>query len=275
MAPRGRPKKANGGARQSVLLTEPNTPAVAPTLTVHRLDSRALENWLWSAACSIRGAVDAPKFKDYILPLIFVKRLSDVFDDEIARLKDQFGDEATARELVNQDRELVRFFIPDTAKWDRIRRSSTNVGERVTDALRSIARENPRLQGVIDAVDFNATHAGQRVIDDVRLQDLIEALSDTRYRLGLDDVEPDLLGRAYEYLLRKFAEGQGQSAGEFFTPKEVGWLIARIVNPKEGEAICDPACGSGGLLIKCELLLKEREGTVSKPIVVREPCALR
>ncbi|MHB1434667.1 MAG: type I restriction-modification system subunit M [Thermoplasmata archaeon] len=249
-----------------MLLTEQSTPAAAPTPTVQRLDSRALENWLWSAACSIRGAVDAPKFKDYILPLVFVKRLSDVFDDEIARLTDQFGEEATARELVNQDRGLVRFFIPDSAKWDKIRRSSTNVGELVTDALRAIARENPRLQGVIDAVDFNATYAGQRVLDDARLQNLIEALSDPRYRLGLKDVEPDILGRAYEYLLRKFAEGQGQSAGEFFTPKEVGWLLARLVNPHQGESVYDPACGSGGLLIKCELLLKEREGAVSKPL---------
>lgn len=269
MAPRGRPRKtggSNGGAEQSVLLAEPITSAVAPAPTVQRLDSRALENWLWTAACSIRGAVDAPKFKDYILPLVFVKRLSDVFEDELARLKDQFGDRVIAHEIVAQDRELVRFFIPDSAKWENIRKLSSNVGERVTDALRSVAKENPRLQGVIDAVDFNATYAGQRLLDDTRLQNLIEALSDPRYRLGLKNVEPDILGRAYEYLLRKFAEGQGQSAGEFFTPKEVGWLIARIVNPQQGESVYDPACGSSGLLIKCELLLKDKGEEVSKPL---------
>lgn len=231
-----------------------------------RLDSKALENWLWEAACSIRGAVDAPKYKDYILPLIFVKRLSDVFDDEIARLEVQFADKATALDLVVQDRGLVRFFIPESAKWDRIRSLTTNVGERVTDATRAIARENPKLQGVIDVVDFNATFAGQRVIDDTRLQNLIEKLSDPRYRLGLGDVEPDILGRAYEYLLRKFAEGQGQSAGEFFTPKEVGWLIARLMDPQQGESVYDPACGSGGLLIKCELLVQETNAVVEKPL---------
>lgn len=232
-----------------------------------RLDTRALEHWLWQAACSIRGAVDAPKFKDYILPLVFVKRLSDVFDDEMARLTSQFGDEATALELVEKDHGLVRFYIPEEAKWDSIRKLTTKVGERVTDAMRAIAKQNPKLQGVIDAVDFNATFAGQRVIDDTRLQALIESLSDPRYRLGLADVEPDILGRAYEYLIRKFAEGQGQSAGEFFTPKDGGWIIARVMNPEQGESVYDPACGSSGLLVKCELLVQEKyKKDVKKPL---------
>ncbi len=231
-----------------------------------KLGTRALENWLWEAACSIRGAVDAPKFKDYILPLVFVKRLSDVFDDEINRLTEQFGNRETALELVQKDHGLVRFYIPDKAKWENTRTLTTKVGERITDILRSIVKENPKLQGVIDVVDFNATYAGQRVIDDTRLQALIESLSDPRYRLGLNDVEPDILGRAYEYLLRKFAEGQGQSAGEFFTPKEVGWIIARLMNPEQGESVYDPACGSGGLLIKCELLVQEKYEQVERPL---------
>ena len=231
-----------------------------------KLDTKALENWLWQAACSIRGAVDAPKFKDFILPLVFVKRLSDVFDDEIARLTDQFGNEETAIELVKKDHGLVRFFIPKKAKWENIRGITTKVGEGVTDALREVAKANPKLQGVIDATDFNVTYAGQRVIEDSRLEELTEALSDSRYRLGLDDVEPDILGRAYEYLIRKFAEGQGQSAGEFFTPKEVGWIIARIMNPEQGESVYDPACGSGGLLIKCELTVQEKYKEVKRPL---------
>ncbi|WP_198133513.1 N-6 DNA methylase [Chloroflexus aggregans] len=107
-------------------------------------------------------------------------------------------------------------------------------------------------------VDFNATAAGQRIISDEHLAALIEVLS--RHRLGLDDVEPDLLGRAYEYLLRKFAEGQGQSAGEFYTPREVGMLMARLLEPEPGMTVYDPACGSGGLLIKCHLRLLERYG---------------
>jgi len=217
-----------------------------------------LEKWLWDAACVIRGPVDAPKFKDYILPLVFLKRLSDVFDDEITHLGEEFGGREQAEKLVERDHKLVRFYIPLKARWEAIRRVTTSVGQYLTDAVRAVARENPRLQGVIDVVDFNATAAGQRILDDEPLAALVQVLS--RHRLGLDDVEPDLLGRAYEYLLRKFAEGQGQSAGEFYTPREVGILMARILEPKPGMEVYDPCCGSGGLLIKCHLRLLETHG---------------
>jgi type I restriction enzyme M protein len=229
-----------------------------PSKANGRLDIKTLETWLWDAACSIRGALDAPKFKDYILPLIFVKRLSDVFDDEMARLAEEFGDEKTARALVKKDHSLVRFYIPPKGHWSEIRASATQVGERVTDAVRAIARENPALQGVIDIVDFNATVSGQRILDDGKLWALIEIIS--RHRLGLNDAEPDILGRAYEYLLRKFAEGQGQSAGEFYTPKEVGWLMAYLLDPQPGQSVDDPTCGSAGLLVKCQLVARESVG---------------
>ncbi|WP_442887360.1 type I restriction-modification system subunit M, partial [Caldilinea sp.] len=227
------------------------------------MDIQTLETWLWDAACAIRGPVDAPKFKDYILPLVFLKRLSDVFDDEMARLEAQFGGAKIAQSLLEQERargqvSLVRFYIPPPARWEAIRRQTVGLGQYLTDAVRSVARENPRLSGVIDMVDFNATAAGQRIISDEHLAALIEVLS--RHRLGLEDVEPDILGRAYEYLLRKFAEGQGQSAGEFYTPREVGILMARLLEPEPGMTVYDPACGSGGLLIKCHLRLLERHG---------------
>ena len=225
------------------------------------MDIQTLENWLWDAACVIRGPLDAPKFKDYILPLIFLKRLSDVFDDEIKRRAQEFGGEKTLLYLLEQERQrgqvrLVRFFIPEHARWEAIRRQTSGLGQYLTDAVRAVARENPSLAGVIDMVDFNATAAGQRIISDEHLAALIEVLS--RHRLGLYDVEPDILGRAYEYLLRKFAEGQGQSAGEFYTPREVGVLMARLLEPEPGMRVYDPACGSGGLLIKCHLRLVER-----------------
>lgn len=228
------------------------------------LDIKTLETWLWNAACSIRGAVDAPKFKDYILPLVFVKRLSDVFEDEVKRLSEEFGDEKTALEIVSKDHNLVRFFIPKQAAWQQIRKQTTKIGEKLTDAIRAIAKENPKLQGVVNIVDFNATVSGQRIIDDGKLSNLIEIIS--RHRLGLKDAEPDILGRAYEYLLRKFAEGQGQSAGEFYTPKEVGWIMAYILDPEQGQEVYDPACGSGGLLVKSQLALKEKEKKISKPL---------
>lgn len=222
------------------------------------MDVGTLEQWLWDAACEVRGPLDAPKFKDYILPLIFLKRLSDVFDDEVARLAGEFGSEDAASKLVEADHDLVRFYIPEAARWPEIAKKSTGLGEYLTDAVRAVARENPKLQGVIDVQDFNQTAAGQRTVDDARLQRLVQVLG--KHPLGLDDVEPDLLGRAYEYLLRKFAEGGGASAGEFYTPREVAVLMARILDPQPGMTVYDPCCGSAGLLIKPHLRLLETHG---------------
>jgi len=230
-----------------------------------KLDMPTLESWLWDAACSIRGPIDAPKFKDYILPLLFYKRLCDVYEDELKELAKEYGDLNIAEELAKSDRKLIRFYIPDEYTWREIRKVTTNLGEGLTLALREISKENPKLQGVIDIVDFNATAAGQRIIDDGTLARLMEILN--KYKLGLDDVEPDILGRAYEYLLRKFAEGSGQSAGEFYTPREVAILMARLLDAEEGEEVYDPACGSGGLLIKAQLRLKEkRQRDVKRPL---------
>ncbi len=217
---------------------------------------KTLEGWLWDAACKIRGSIDAPKYKDYILPLIFLKRLSDVFEDEINRLSQKYGGKDTAEQLLAHDHNLVRFYLPKDMRWEEIAKQTTNVGEYLTEVVRAIARENPKLQGVIDIVDFNATAAGQRTINDEKLKELIDILG--RYRLGLKDVEPDILGRAYEYLLRKFAEGSGQAAGEFYTPREVAILMSYIINPEPGNEIYDPCCGSGGLLIKSYLRFKDK-----------------
>jgi type I restriction enzyme M protein len=224
-----------------------------------RLGLSALESWLWEAACVIRGPIDAPRFKDYILPLIFLKRLSDVFDDEVRHLGEEFGSEKNALKLVGQDHKLVRFYIPPAARWGEIaERPAAGLGEYLTDAVRAVARDNPRLSGVIDVTDFNATTSGQRILDEDRLATLVGILN--QRRLGLDDVEPDLFGRAYEYLLRKFSEGSGSSAGEFFTPPEVARLMARILDPEPGQTVYDPCCGSGGLLIKAHLRLVEKHG---------------
>ncbi|MBI5661052.1 MAG: SAM-dependent DNA methyltransferase [Ignavibacterium album] len=231
-------------------------------------NSKSLETWIWDAACAIRGAQDAPKYKDFILPLIFTKRLCDVFDDEVQRIADKIGSKEKAYKLIEKDRKLIRFYIPfrpeniEDSTWSVIRKLSTKIGEELTNKLRDIARENPRLQGIIDRVDFNATTHGQRDIDDDKLSNLIEEIS--KKRLGLKDVEPDIIGRSYEYLIRKFAEGGGQSAGEFYTPKEVGMIIARILDPEPGMEVYDPCCGSAGLLIKCQLVLQDKMHLRSK-----------
>lgn len=244
----------------------PQTKLPFPSENEEHLDISALETWLWDAACVIRGATDAPKFKDFILPLIFYKRLSDVFDDEFAKHVEEFGDEELAREIVKADHEdalknerrpIVRFYIPYEYRWKALRNhpADGHLGEFVTEAMREVARLNPRLEGVLDVRDFNERQSGQRLLDDDRLEKLIEVISE--HRLGLQDTEPDILGRAYEYLLRKFAEGQGQSAGEFYTPKEVGWLMAKLIDPEPYTTVYDPACGSGGLLIKPRLLFEQ------------------
>jgi len=127
-------------------------------------------------------------------------------------------------------------------------------------------KQNPSLSGVIDVVDFAAERNGERDINPAKLRGVVETFSDPRYRLGLADVQPDFLGRAYEYLLRKFAEGSGQSAGEFFTPTEVGFLMAHIMRPKPGEDCHDYACGSAGLLVKLQLVARELDPTSKVPL---------
>ena len=243
--------------------------------------TKPMEQMLWDAACSIRGAKDAAKFKDYLLPLLFLKRLSDVFDDEIDRMAEQYGDRVLAQEIAESDHDLLRFYLPPEARWgvvsgrvehnwplDAQGRSTRprDVGEHLTIAMRAVVRFNPTLSGVIDLVDFASERNGVRDLHPSRLNAVVETFSDPRYRLGLADVQPDFLGRAYEYLLRKFAEGSGQSAGEFFTPTEVGFLIAHIIRPRPGETCHDYACGSAGLLIKLQLVARETDPTSGVPL---------
>ena len=243
--------------------------------------TKSMEQMLWDAACSIRGEKDAAKFKDYLLPLLFLKRLSDVFDDEIERLAQEFGDLTIAQEIAESDHGLLRFYLPPEARWgvvsgrevhewplDALGRSTRprDVGEHLTMAVRAVVRHNPTLSGVIDLVDFASERNGERDLNPARLAAVVETFSDPRYRLGLADVQPDFLGRAYEYLLRKFAEGSGQSAGEYFTPTEVGFLMAHIMRPRPGETCHDYACGSAGLLIKLQLVARETDPTSKVPL---------
>lgn len=243
--------------------------------------TKPMEQMLWDAACSIRGEKDAAKFKDYLLPLLFMKRLSDVFDDEIARLAEDYGDRDTALEIAESDHDLLRFYLPIEARWaiingrdaydwpvdDKGRTTAPrDIGEHLTRAVRAVVKHNPDLSGVLDVVDFAAERNGERDINPAKLRGVVETFSDPRYRLGLADVQPDFLGRAYEYLLRKFAEGSGQSAGEFFTPTEVGFLMAHLLRPRPGETCHDYACGSAGLLIKLQLVARELDPTSRVPV---------
>ena len=243
--------------------------------------TKPMEQMLWDAACSIRGEKDAAKFKDYLLPLLFLKRLSDVFDDEIDRLAEEYGDREVAQEIAENDHDLLRFYLLPEARWGVISGRETHqwplddrgrstrphdIGEHLTRAVRAVVRQNPSLSGVIDLVDFASERNGERDINPAKLADVVQTFSDPRYRLGIADVQPDFLGRAYEYLLRKFAEGSGQSAGEFFTPTEVGFLMAHLMRPRPGEDCHDYACGSAGLLVKLQLAARELDPTSRVPL---------
>ena len=243
--------------------------------------TKSMEQMLWDAACSIRGEKDAAKFKDYLLPLLFLKRLSDVFDDEIQRLTEEYGDRDLAQQVAESDHRVLRFYLPAEARWGVINgrldyewpRDSfghstqpRDIGAHLTTAVRAVVRHNPSLSGVIDVVDFAEERNGERDINPSKLAEVVETFSDPRYRLGLADVQPDFLGRAYEYLLRKFAEGSGQSAGEFFTPTEVGYLMANLMRPRPGETCHDYACGSAGLLIKLQLIARRLDPTSGVPL---------
>ena len=222
------------------------------------IDLKTLESWLKEAANLLRGMDEGLK---YIITLLFYKRLCDVFDDEIRALKDKFSmlEEKEVLKLAREEK-LVPFYIPEEAHFQIVRKTTTNLGERLTEALRKIAKENSELQGVIDIIDFNETRYSHgeriRVISDDMLSKLLEIFN--KHTIGLDETEPDILGRAYEYLLRLYAEGKGKTAGEFYTPREVAFLMAYCVDPNEGEEVYDPACGSGGFLIKAHLVLREK-----------------
>lgn len=232
------------------------------------VDTNTLENWLKSAADLLRGSSEG---LGYIITFLFYKRLCDVFDDEISEIKEEIQNlnEREFRKIV-KEAGLTRFFIPKEAHFQEVRKTTVNLGERLDSALISIARENPILQGVIDVVRFNEARydAGRgekiRLIDDDKLSKLLEVFN--RHSIGLDEAEPDIIGRSYEYLIRLYASGKGKTAGEFYTPREVAFLMAYCLNPKEEEEIFDPACGSGGLLIKNQLVLKEKAGKISRPI---------
>ena len=229
-----------------------------PSPTEHLTVSQ-MEQWLWDAACVIRGAADAPKYKDFILPLVFYKRLCDVYEDEFAEKVADFGDEEMAQAIIEEDHAaalkegrslIIRFFVPAECAWKVIRNhaADSKLGEFVTECFRTVARLNPELGGVLDVKDFAETQSGQRTLDNERLEKLSEIIS--CHRLGLSNTQPDVLGHAYEYLLRKFAEGQGQSASEFYTPAEVALMMGQLLDAPPYATVYDPTCGSGGLLIK-------------------------
>jgi type I restriction enzyme M protein len=213
-----------------------------------------LESHLWESANILRGPVDAADFKTYIFPLLFFKRICDVWDDESREVVEDGGNSELALFP-----ESHRFQIPDYCHWADVREKSINVGAALQWAMRQIEKANPEsLYGVFG----DAQWSNKDRLSDPLLKDLIEHFS--KLPLGNKNVSSDLLGDAYEYLIKKFADATNKKAGEFYTPRSVVRLMIDILDPKEADTIYDPACGTGGMLLAAVQHVKEKHGDVKR-----------
>lgn len=211
-----------------------------------KIDLNTLKSYLWESANILRGSIDAADYKNYIFGLLFLKRLSDVFDEERERLQKESHVDLS-------DRDNYSFYIPEKAHWSYLKTLTQNLGEAINKADEALEEANPEtLEGVLSAVDFNDKDR----LPDVTLSALIAHFS--KIPLSNKDLEnPDILGDAYEYLIAQFADDAGKKGGEFYTPKEVVTLLVEILDPHEKMRICDPACGSGGMLVQSVYHLRE------------------
>ncbi|MGV8111799.1 MAG: N-6 DNA methylase [Lentimicrobium sp.] len=207
-----------------------------------------LEQYLSKAAWILKGPVDASDFKVYIFPLLFFKRISDVYDEEFASALEESGGDSEYARLP----EFHRFVIPPDCHWKDVRETTTNVGLAIEKALRGIEQAN---QQFLYGIFGDAQWSNKNKLSDRLLNDLIEHFS--QYDLCNSKVDSDLLGNSYEYLIKHFADLTNKKAGEFYTPRSVVHLLGLILDPHEGETIYDPACGTGGMLLECVHHLKE------------------
>lgn len=217
-----------------------------------QLTQRELESYLWGAATLLRGLIDASDYKQYIFPLMFFKRLSDVWDEDYQHALDETGDEGYASDTAND-----RFMIPGGAHWNDVRAAHRDVGRALLSAFLAIEAANPeRLQGVFG----NANWTDKAQMPDSTLKNLIEHFS--KQDLTLAAVREDELGNGYEYLIKKFADDSGHTAQEFYTNRTLVHLMAQMLEPQPGESIYDPTCGTGGMLISCLAEVKRRGGDI-------------
>ena len=220
----------------------------------HHVTLSQLEAHLWESANILRGPVDAADFKTYIFPLLFFKRICDVWDDEYQEIVDETGDEQLA-----WFPESHRFQIPEDCHWNDVRTKASNVGAALQRAMRQIEKANPdTLYGVFG----DAQWSNKARLSDALLKDLIEHFS--KLPLGEHSVTSDVLGNAYEYLIKKFADATNKKAGEFYTPRSVVRLMIDMLDPKEVETIYDPACGTGGMLLAAVQHVKDQHGDVKR-----------
>lgn len=212
------------------------------------MTKQSLEKYLWGAATALRGTIDAGDYKQYIFPLLFFKRISDVYDEEFQKaLKESDGDIEYAEFAENH-----HFQIPEGAHWKDVRETTVNIGLAIQNAMREIEKANPE---TLFGIFGDASWTNKDRLSDETLTNLIEHFS--QHKLDIEHVPDDQLGNAYEYLIKEFADDSGHTAAEFYTNRTVVKLMTMIMDPQPGESVYDPTCGSGGLLLNCALHLKE------------------
>ncbi|MBK9923903.1 MAG: SAM-dependent DNA methyltransferase [Anaerolineales bacterium] len=213
------------------------------------MNTKELEAYLWGAANILRGLIDAADFKQYIFPLLFFKRISDLWDEEYQQAMKESDGDLTYAEF----QENHRFQIPKGCHWEDVRKKTTNVGAALQKALRGIEKANFEM---LHDVFGDAQWTNKRRMSDEKMLDLIEHFS--KYKLAIAEVPHDVMGEGYEYLIKKFADDSGHTAAEFYTNRTVVKLMTQITDPQPGESIYDPTCGSGGILLGSALHVKEK-----------------
>ncbi len=214
----------------------------------NRITIDELESYLWGSAVLLRTNIDAGAYKQYIFPLLFFKRICDVYDEECQNAIKQYGKEALEWD------EIHRFVVPKGHHWKNVRSISENVGTAIMNAFRTIEKANvERLQGVFG----NAPWTNKKRLPDKLLKDLIEHFSSKT--LSIENCPEDELGQGYEYLIKKFADDSGHTAQEFYTNRTVVHLMTEMLKPQSNESVYDPTCGSAGMLISCIAYLKNKK----------------
>ncbi len=237
----------NGRRFSAITSAAPPEPAfrIGQKLTLSQLES-----FLWKSADILRGSMDASEFKDYIFGMLFLKRLSDAFEEAREGVIQHYlasgKTRSEAEDLANDEDEYHKaFYVPERARWDNLKDLKHDIGAELNKATEAIEEHNSTLEGVLVSIDFNIKNK----LDDRKLGDLLFHYS--TFRLRNEDFErPDLLGAAYEYLIKMFADSAGKKGGEFYTPSEVVKLLVALLKPHAGLRVYDPTCGSGGMLIQ-------------------------